>query len=126
MDKRLYFILGDLFSNLFIGILVSVVVWLIVGTGWNMWLAMIFMMPVGMFTATLLWVPCGLLFGAMEVMVPAMLTGMLSGMIAGMISVMHPAGLSKMLLAGAICGLISILSVWLANSYLRSYNGQSN
>ena len=46
MDNRLYFVLGDLLSNIVIGALVGTLAVIVVGTGWNMWLAMLLMMTV--------------------------------------------------------------------------------
>ena len=44
MDNRLFFVIGDLVANVVCGTLAGLVAWAIVGTGWNMWLAMFAMM----------------------------------------------------------------------------------
>lgn len=119
MDNRLYFVLGDLLSNLIVGALVAWACWLLFDNSWNMFLAMIIAMAFGMILSMLLWVPAGILFGAMEVMVPLMLTGMVSSMIVGMWAAMHPIQLSVALACGTISGLASINVVWILNNHLR-------
>ena len=44
MDNRLYFVLGDLLANITLGALIGALAVALVGTGWNMWLAMVMMM----------------------------------------------------------------------------------
>ena len=47
MDSRLYFVLGDLASNLLVGALAGWISALVIGDGWNMWLAMFLAMGLG-------------------------------------------------------------------------------
>jgi len=119
MDHRLYFVLGDLFANLLAGAIVGLLCWLIVSPGWNMFVAMIVMMMIGMLIATVLWIPCSVLFGAMEVMVPMMLSGMVSGMVISMSLAMEQLSAATCFSFGAICGLASIVVVWVLNSAMR-------
>jgi len=119
MDDRLYFVLGDLFSNILIGALVGAVATLLVGTDWNMWLAMFVMMAVGMALSLVGSVALGIWFGAMEVMVPGMLTGMVSGMVVGMWQPMSPLSASEGALIGGLSGLVVLNIVWAANVSLR-------
>ena len=119
MDHRLYFILGDLFANLLTGAAVGLLCWLIVDTGWNMWIAMFLMMTMGMLVAIVLWVPFSILFGAMEVMVPLMLTGMVAGMVVGMSLTVQQLTAMRCLADGALYGLISLVAIWILNSVLR-------
>jgi hypothetical protein len=119
MDSRLYFVLGDLGSNIFIGLVVGWLSALLVGVGWNMYLAMVVTMVLGMVVGTILWFPLGILFGAMELMVPAMVTGMVSGMVVGMWAAMVPLGASEAAIIGGVCGLASIVLVWITNNSLR-------
>ena len=90
MDSRLYFVLGDLASNLLVGALAGWLSALVIGVGWNMWLAMFLAMALGMLVGLVLFFPLGMAFGAMEVMLPTMFSGMLSGMVVGMWTAMHP------------------------------------
>ncbi len=120
MDKRLYFVLGDLFGNIAVGVAVAWLSWLIVSTGWNMWLTMFAMMAFGMLVSLLLFFPLGYFFGAMEVMIPTMLTGMLSGMIVSMRCAMHHTSLDFALFLGAFSGLSSIVVVWILNNHIQN------
>ncbi len=119
MDSRVYFVLGDLLSNIAIGALIGLVAVLVVGTQWNMWLAMFLMMVVGMAISFPLSLAFGIYFGAMEIMVPAMLTGMMSGMVVGMWHPMSPLSVSEGAIVGALTGLIVLNAVWVANTALR-------
>lgn len=119
MDNRLYFVVGDLAANTLTGLVVGLVCWLLVGAGWNMWLSMLLMMGVGMLLAIFLFFPLGILFGAMEVMVPLMLTGMVSGMVVGMWIPMAPLFAAEAAIIGALCGLASIIAIWTLDSIIR-------
>ena len=119
MDHRLYFIFGDLVSNLAAGILVALCAALLIGTGWNMLIAMVVMMALGMILALFLSLALGILFGAMEIMVPVMLTGMFSGMFSGMWLAMAEVPALRLIWLGAITGLLVNCIVWLVNAGLR-------
>lgn len=119
MDSRLYFVLGDLAGNLLVGLAAGWLCSVIVGTGWNMFFTMLFTMALGMVVGLMLFFPLGILFGAMEVMVPLMFTGMVSGMVVGMWCTMAPLSTSAAAFYGAICGLVSIVSIWIINNTVR-------
>ena len=119
MDHRLYFVLGDLFSNLLTGALVGWLSWLITDPGWNMFAAMILMMILGMIVAIVLWLPVSVFFGAMEAMVPMMLTGMISGMVVAMWLTREALAASSCLYIGGVCGILSIVMIWILNSARR-------
>lgn len=119
MDSRLYFVLGDLFSNVLTGAVVGWLCAMAVAVGWNMFLAMLLTMAIGMAVGLLMSLPLGALFGAMEVMVPTMFGGMVSGMVVGMWAAMEPLGSAQSLVIGAGCGLGSILFVWTLNTLVR-------
>jgi hypothetical protein len=119
MDDRLYFVLGDLLANIVMGALVgAVAVWL-VGSGWNMWLAMLLMMALGMVLGLAGALGFGFLFGAMEIMVPVMQTGMWSGMVVGMWQTMAPLSATQGALVGGVTGVMVLNVVWVANTALR-------
>ncbi|MBT4518967.1 MAG: hypothetical protein HOC23_03090 [Halieaceae bacterium] len=122
MDSRLYFVLGDLGSNILVGLFVGWLCSLIVATGWNMAFTMILTMIIGMVIGTVLWLPLGILFGAMEVMLPVMFSGMLSGMVVGMWATMAPLEIYQAATAGSVCGLVSIVIVWVMNNSARGIN----
>jgi hypothetical protein len=85
MEKRPYFVIGDLLANAFVATLaVALTAWIIGGT-WGMLPGMLVGMMIGM--AIGLFLSLGLLFpvlGVMEVMAPCMISGMLGGMWGGM------------------------------------------
>jgi hypothetical protein len=119
MDHRLYFALGDFLANIAIGAVVGLICWAIVSPHWNMWIAMLAMMPVGSIVGLLLFFPIGMKLGAMEVMVPLMFTGELSGMVTGMGAAMYVLTARDALLLGSASGLGGILVIWIVNSLLR-------
>ena len=84
MERRPYFLFGDLVSNVGVGALVGLTVASFVGETWSPVLGMV----VGMLVGGALALPAALVlsvpFGAMEVMLPVMTTGMVSGMAVGM------------------------------------------
>ncbi len=119
MDNRLYFVLGDLLTNICIGALIGTLAVVLVGTGWNMWLAMVLMMMLGMVLSLFLSFGFAICFGAMEVMVPGMLTGMMSGMILGMWGAMAELSAIQGGAIGAVTGFAVLIVVWFANAALR-------
>ncbi len=119
MDSRLYFVLGDLFSNVLVGAVVGWLCALIVGVGWSMFPTMILTMVIGMVVGTALWIPLGMMFGAMEVMLPTMFGGMVSGMVIGMWAAMEPLGGMESFVMGGVCGLASIVVIWILNNSVR-------
>ena len=119
MDHRLYFIFGDLVSNIVAGVLIALCAALLVGPGWNMFVAMIVMMALGMLLCIFLSLALGILFGAMEIMVPVMLTGMFSGMFSGMWLAMAAVASVQLIWMGVIIGVAVTCIIWLANTRLR-------
>jgi hypothetical protein len=119
LDHRLYFVVGDFVANLAIGAIVGLIAWAIVSPSWNMWIAMIAMMPVGTVAGLILFFPVGMKLGAMEVMVPMMFSGELSGMVVGMAAAMAVIGPGEAALLGAVTGMAGIFFVWAANTLLR-------
>lgn len=123
MDNRLYFVLGDILSNIVIAALIGALAVVIVDTGWNMWLAMILMMVIGMALALPGAFLFGYWFGAMEIMVPVMQAGMWSGMVVGMWQAMSPLSVQQGVLIGAVTGLVVLNVIWVANVALRGVLG---
>ncbi len=120
MPDRLYFLLGDLLSNIVVGALAALVSALLVNPTWNMFVAMLLCMILGMLIA----VVSGTFvfmryFGAMEVMVPIMLGGMIAGMVVGMRAAMLPVGVWEAAKLGAGIGLIALLFCAYANYLIR-------
>ncbi|MEF8823961.1 MAG: hypothetical protein V5B78_09825 [Desulfohalobiaceae bacterium] len=59
------------------------------------------------------------LFGAFEVMVPAMLSGMAAGVLAGMLAASGVLGSPGVIGAGVILGVVVFGFVWCRNRALR-------
>ena len=106
MERRLYFVMGDIVSNITVGLVSAVVCTLLFSSASNMFLAMF----VGMFVGMLIGMVLGAAvffryFGAMEVMVPTCLTGMMAGMFSSMWVAMAPLSISAALVLGVVTGL---------------------
>ena len=119
MDRRLFYVVGDFLANLIIGTIAGVIAWSIVSPGWNMWVAMLAMMALGMVVGLVLYFPFAIRLGAQEAMIPAMYTGMWGGMVVGMMSAMMPLPLNHAAQMGAACGIAEIVFIWIANTILR-------
>ena len=123
MEKRLYFIVGDVLSNVVIGALAAVSIAGLIGPAWNMLLGMIVGMIVGMAESLLAPLTLCPFFGAMEVMLPTMVTGMVAGMVLGMRAVMQPVYFSQAAGLGALVGIGTLLLVLVVNAKLQGEVG---
>jgi hypothetical protein len=120
MERRIYFLAGDLLSNAVMGAAAAWLAAAIVDPSWSM--------PAGMFAGMLGGMGLGLLlmpvfvglFGAMEVMLPVMLTAMLSGMLSGMASAMQVPAIPLLLLAGGSIGILVLLLTYAIDAVLHS------
>lgn len=119
MDSRLYFVVGDLVSNLLVGLIVGLVCAWLIPAGGFMFVAMVVAMLIGMVLGMLVWFPLSIYFGAMEVMVSTMFSGMLSGMVVGMWAAMVPLSAGQAGAVGLLCGLVGITVIWALNTALR-------
>ena len=119
MDSRLFYVMGDLGSNILVGLVVGWLCSIVVATGWSMFFTMLFTMALGMIVGMLLFFPLGIFFGAMEVMLPLMFSGMISGMVVGMWCTMTPMVGATASFYGALCGLVSIVAIWIINNTVR-------
>jgi hypothetical protein len=126
MDNRLFYVVGDLVANVVIGAIVALVAWLIVSPGWNMWLAMISMMALGMVLGLAMFFPFSIKLGAHETMIPAMYTGMWAGMFVGMIAAMMPLTMRHAAELGVMVGAAEIVFIWIVNTLLRGVTGEAN
>lgn len=115
MERRIYFLAGDVLSN---GIMGMAAAWLaatIVNPDWHMVISMLVGMGVGMGLSLILMPVFVGLFGAMEVMLPVMLTAMLAGMAFGMVVAMQELSAFEVLLGGALIGIFVLLFSYIAN-----------
>ena len=120
MPNRIYFLLGDLLSNLTVGAIAAALSVLFIDAQWNMFTGMVLGMACGMVVAILLG-PLLFMryFGAMEVMVPTMLGGMLSGMVVGMGAAMMDYTLIDAVKHGAAIGFVVLVFCAYANYLIR-------
>ncbi len=120
MERRWYFLFGDLVSNAGVGALIGLVVAALVGETWHPVLGMVAGMlgggVVALPAAVLLSVP----FGAMELMLPVMLTGMTSGMLLGMLAAMGATSSGWAATLGASAGLVVLVATYVLNAYVRA------
>jgi hypothetical protein len=113
-----YFKIGDFLTSSIIGGLAGLCTFWIVGTGWNMFLAMLIGMCMGMALQVLVFLIFMPLFGAMEVMIPSMISGMLGGMISGMIAATYILPSNLGFIIGGGMGVMVFLWVHLRNHKL--------
>ena len=115
MEKRLYFIAGDLLSNIIVGIVATAVTTLLIGGNLPMLPGMLAGMVVGMVLA--MGLSMGVLaprLGIMEIMMPCMMTGMFGGMFGGMWSF----SIIQTLQWGTATGVIVMSVIYLLNAAL--------
>jgi hypothetical protein len=111
--EPLYFCIGDYLAGLLTGLLTAFAVRAIIGPQWDMVLAMLVGMAVGMLlhlTLLLLFIP---LLGTFEVMIPSAVIGMYGGMLFGMRDSMQQAYVSRdmALAVGALFGLVVVFGI---------------
>ena len=120
MDKRRYFLIGDVASNAIVALLAAVAADSFFSASWPMPVAMVVGMILGMAIANLCCVICLMrFFGAMEVMLPTMLSGMFVGMVVAMSRTMTPLALFDHLLLALVIALLTTVTVWAASERLR-------
>ena len=113
MEKRLYFVAGDILSNIVVGIVSVGVTTLLIGGSMGMWPGMLAGMVIGMVLA--MGLSMGVLaprLGIMEIMMPCMMTGMFGGMWGGMV----PLGIVDTLQWGAATGVTVLTIMYLLNA----------
>ena len=117
VEKRPYFLFGDLITTTGTGALTAVVCAAVVGEGWNALAAMVLGMLLGMVLAFLTTTLLGMLFGTFEIMIPAMLACMAAGMTVAM---QASGGISITAAArvGAGLGLAILAFTYLMNAFL--------
>jgi hypothetical protein len=119
VETRAFFLAGDLAANALVGGVIGALSALLVDTSWNMWVAHIVCMLMGMVLAFPLALPFMAFFGAMEVMVPTHLAGMFAGMWVGMEAAMEPVSAASGLLTGIWVGLATLALCYAADAALR-------
>lgn len=123
MEKRPYFIFGDLLACLASGVMGAWLAQLAMPAGISPAIGMVAGMAVGMLLGMLAGVVIGMLFsplfGALEVSLPAGLAGILGGTAAGMLEGMIGIGGGTALLAGAGAGVLSLVYCYALQARLK-------
>jgi hypothetical protein len=123
MEKRLYFVIGDLLANTTIAtIAVALTAWLI-GGSWGMVPGMLAGMLIGMLITLPL--ALGLLspfLGVMEVLSPCMISGMFGGMWGGM----WPLAGSAVFSWGIGTGIVVIAIIYILNARMTGMQKATN
>lgn len=116
MEKRAYFLLGDLAGNIATGALAALASAALLG-GLPMFISMPLSMILGMFIGMILLYGVLLrLFGAMEPMLQTMTTGMFAGMLAVMNISSDAQLLPHAIYLGAEVGIAVFVLSWLLNA----------
>ncbi len=109
MERRPYFVFGDVLACTVIGVAAGWAAWLVAPAGWPAPLGMIGGMAVGMLAGMVVGLignlPFSPLFGAMEISLPMGLSGKMAGSVAGMLEGMAGISAATALWAGAATGL---------------------
>ena len=119
METRLYFVFGDLISNLATGAFVGGLCTAVITLNWEVSIAMVAGMAIGMAVSLPAGVLFGSLFGALEVFLPVMTTGMIAGMAVGMRSSMDVIAFVDAVLVGGACGVGIVIVTYLANLWIQ-------
>ncbi len=119
METRPYFVAGDIVSNLAVGALVGGACALLLGTGWNMFVAMIVGMALGVMISLPLALLLSAFFGALETILPVMTTGMVAGMVISMEASLAAMGVADAAWLGCLCGLGVVVATYLANGVIK-------
>jgi len=119
MERRLYFILGDLVAATACGAAGGWLAGLAVAGDWFVLFGVGVGMALGMLAGMIGGVLFAPFFGALEVMLPASLAGMMGGMAAGMLKAIAGIGVDQTLVVGAVAGLLAFAFTYLMQSRLR-------
>ena len=119
MERRPFFIFGDVLCNVVTGVVVAWATAALVGPGWNMFVAMWVAMALGMALAMgLSFAGFVWFFGAMEVMLPVMFTGMAAGMVVGMGIPMGAFEDTSLTAVGASTGVAVVVFTYVMDALL--------
>jgi hypothetical protein len=119
VERRIYFIAGDVLSNVVMGMAGAWLAAAVVSPSWSMPAGMMAGMLAAMGLGLVLTPPFVALFGAMEVMLPVMLTAMLSGMVFGMAGAMRAPAVPTLLFGGGTIGLLVLLLTYAVDAHLH-------
>lgn len=120
MERRCYFVAGDVLSNASMGMASAWLATVVSGPDWHMLAAMLAGMGAAMALSMALMPLYVGLFGAMEVMLPVMLTAMVAGMLYGMLDTMFTLPLSWVLGGGMVTGILVLLLTYAADAAMHT------
>lgn len=123
MERRVYFILGDLLSCIVAGAAGGWLILLVMPGDWFVLLGMVIGMALGMVAGMLVGALFSPLFGAMELMLPASLSGMLGGMVVGMMHAMAGIGPTDAAWSGAAVGILCLAFTYRLQARLHGEAG---
>ncbi len=126
IERRPYFVIGDLIASSGTGAVVGLLAAVAIGTGWHGMFGMAVGMVIGMLVGLVLGLTfLQVLFGAMEVMLPATLAGMLAGLWVGMTAAQVEVNSGQAASTGALIGLGVMIFSYALNAHLtrRPYGG---
>jgi len=119
LERRVYFVAGDLIACASAGALAGVVSTVVVGPGWNVVLGLAAGMAIGMGVALVLSLLCFVIpFGAFEIMLPATLSGALAGMVVGMVGSLRDLSTEGSVTIGALLGIAVLVYTYGLNARL--------
>ncbi|NQV47792.1 MAG: hypothetical protein HQ504_08425 [Rhodospirillaceae bacterium] len=118
MEKRPYFIFGDLVAAMLSGVASGGLVWWALPGGWWMVPAMFIGMALGMVVALLVGFLLAPFFGLFELMAPAMLSGMAAGMVIPMRGA-DALSLIQVACTGVTVGIIGCVLAYLLQDRLH-------
>jgi hypothetical protein len=119
VEKRPYFLIGDLLTNSLTGAVVALACTSLFSEAWPHVLAMVAGMFVGSAVGMLLATLASVALGAFEVMLPVMTTGML----VGMLSATSAAELTEAAAGGALVGVGVLVLTYLLNARIHRQGG---
>ena len=119
MERRIYFIVGDVLACLVAGAGAGWLVQYVVPGHWYPLIGMVIGMALGMFVGMFAGFLLGPFFGAFEVMLPASLSGMLAGMIVGMAYTMGENSPLDAAVSGAQMGLVCLAFTYFLQFKMR-------
>ena len=119
MERRLYFIIGDILNCALAAGAGGWLTWLVVTDGWPILPAIAAGMVVGMMAGMLVGLFCSPFFGIMEVILPAALAGQMGGIVGGLIVAGYGGGLNEVFLSAIPAGLLTLIFVYLLQARFR-------
>lgn len=119
MERRVYFLFGDLLACTVTGAAAAWLAQLAVPAGWIFPAGMALGMAIGMFAGALGGILFTPLFGSMEIAMPATLAGMAAGMVGGMLPTVAPGDAGTALWVGAAAGLVCLAYTYVLQARLH-------